>query len=114
MAMYDIGSKSLIFKRISMFLQETYMSTLEVSDEYTLDLAKCIYEYLRDFYPNTYQYWLPVMSQPSDFTKVLQDKIKNDVETMTGFEVISVNVKIQGIENNRNEEKTEIVKEEEE
>lgn len=77
MATYDIGSKSLIFKRISMFLQETYMSTLEVSDEYTLDLAKCIYEYLRDFYPNTYQYWLPVMSQPSDFTKVLQDKYQD-------------------------------------
>ena len=49
-----------------------------------------------------------------ELAKQIQDKIKNDVETMTGFEVISVNVKIQGIENNRNEEKTEIVKEEEE
>jgi hypothetical protein len=67
MTTYDIGSKSLIFKRISMFLQETYMSTLEVSDEYTLDLAKCIYEYLRDFYPNRYKYWYSVLSIPDDF-----------------------------------------------
>lgn len=57
-----------------MFLQETYMSTLEVSDEYTLDLAKCIYEYLRDFYPNPRRYWFSVLSIPSDFLSTLEDK----------------------------------------
>ena len=56
-----------------MFLQETYMSTLEVSDEYTLDLAKCIYEYLRDFYPSPRRYWLSVLSMPNDFLKVLSN-----------------------------------------
>lgn len=65
---YDIGSKSLIFKKVSMFLQDTYLNTLEVSDEYTLDLAKCIYEYLRDFYSNTNQYYYLLQDMPDDFT----------------------------------------------
>ena len=60
-----------------MYLQETYMSTLEVSDEYTLDLAKCIYEYLRDFYPNTHRYWFSVMSIPSDFLTTLSTRNQN-------------------------------------
>lgn len=60
-----------------MFLQETYMSTLEVSDEYTLDLAKCIYEYLRDFYQSPREYWLSVLSIPSDFLSVLEDRRQN-------------------------------------
>jgi hypothetical protein len=71
LATYNIGDKSLIFKRVSMFLQETYMSSLEVSDEYTLDLAKCIYEYLRDFYPNRYKYYFCVSTIPSDFLSVM-------------------------------------------
>lgn len=71
MATYDIGDKSLVFKRISMFLQETYMSSLKISDEYTLELAKCIYEYLRDFYPNKYKYYFVVATMPSDFLSVM-------------------------------------------
>lgn len=71
MATYDIGARSLIFKRISMFLQETYMPTLEISDEYTLTLAKCIYEYLRDFYPNTYKYYYVVSTIPNDFLSTM-------------------------------------------
>lgn len=36
----------------------------------------------------------------------IQEKIATDVETMTGLKVVSVNVKVQGIENN-NESETE-------
>ena len=57
-----------------MFLQETYMSTLEISDEYTLDLAKCIYEYLRDFYPNKYKYYISVQSLPEDFDSLMAEQ----------------------------------------
>lgn len=48
---YDIGDRSLLFKKLSMFLKENYKPTLEVSDEYTLDLAKSIYGYLQEYYP---------------------------------------------------------------
>ena len=45
--------------------------------------------------------------------KEIQDKVKNDVEKMTGYNVISVNVKVQGIENNKKEDVKEIDNEEE-
>lgn len=49
------------------------MTTLEVSDEYTLDLAKCIYEYLRDFYPNKYKYYILVQTLPEDFDTLMSE-----------------------------------------
>lgn len=48
-----------------------------------------------------------------EIAKKIQSKIKKDVESMTGFKVISVKVKIQGIENNKNEEDIQVIKEEE-
>ena len=48
---FSIGDKSLIFKYISKNLKNIYDSTLVVSNEYTLELAKCIYNYLRDNFP---------------------------------------------------------------
>lgn len=93
MATYDIGSRSLIFKRISMFLQETYMSTLEVSDEYTLDLAKCIYEYLRDFYPSFRRYWLLVLSIPEDFLSTIA-KPHQDVYYKKEYITSTNNIKV--------------------
>lgn len=43
---YNLNDKSLLFKKISIQLQNDFDSTLKVSDTYTLELAKCIYNYL--------------------------------------------------------------------
>lgn len=46
-----------------------------------------------------------------EVAKQIQEKIKTDVEAMTGFNVIGVNVKVQGIENkvqNEEESKDEV------
>lgn len=48
---YSLGDKSLLFKYISINLKNVYLSTIHVSDEYTLDLAKHIYNYLHIYYP---------------------------------------------------------------
>lgn len=48
---YSLGEKSLIFKYISINLKNVYLSTIQVSNEYTLDLAKHIYNYLKIYYP---------------------------------------------------------------
>lgn len=48
---YNIGDKSIIFKYISINLKNAYLSTIEVSNEFTLDLAKHIYNYLKFNYP---------------------------------------------------------------
>lgn len=49
---YNLGDHSLLFKRLSIQLQNNFDSTLTVSDEYNLDLAKCIYRYLYETYHN--------------------------------------------------------------
>lgn len=48
---YSLGHKSILFKYISINLKNTYLSTIKVSNEYTLDLAKNIYNYLKTYYP---------------------------------------------------------------
>ena len=48
---YDIGDKSLLFKYISLNLKEVYKSDIEVSEEYTIDLAFNIYNFLKLYYP---------------------------------------------------------------
>lgn len=50
--MYNLGDKSLIFKYISKNLKNLYDSTIKISDEYSLDLAKSIYSFLRDKFPS--------------------------------------------------------------
>lgn len=47
---YNLGDHSLLFKTISIQLQNDFDATLTVSDEYTLELAKCIYRYLNEMY----------------------------------------------------------------
>lgn len=47
---YNLGDHSLLFKTISIQLQNDFDATLTVSDEYTLELAKCIYRYLNEVY----------------------------------------------------------------
>ncbi|MGM9876540.1 MAG: Asp23/Gls24 family envelope stress response protein [Bacilli bacterium] len=42
----------------------------------------------------------------------IQEKIKTDVESMTGLKVISVNVKVQGIESNNESETEKVLKNE--
>ena len=48
---YTLNSKSLLFKYISYNLNNLYDSNLTVSDVYSLDLAKCIYSFLSDYFP---------------------------------------------------------------
>ncbi len=47
---YNLGDHSLLFKTISIQLQNDFDATLTVSDEYTLELAKCVYRYLNEMY----------------------------------------------------------------
>ncbi len=48
---FSIGDKSSIFKYISKNLKNLYDANLKVSNEYTIDLAKCIYNFLKDNFP---------------------------------------------------------------
>lgn len=48
---YTLNNKSLLFKYISYNLNNLYDSNLTVSDVYSLDLAKCIYSFLSDYFP---------------------------------------------------------------
>ncbi len=55
MNFYNLSDKSILFSKISMQLKNDFNSSLTVSNEYTLDLAKCIYNYLNDmFNPNNF------------------------------------------------------------
>ena len=47
---YNLEDRSILFKKISIQLQNDFDSTLEVSDKYTLSLALCIYRYLSNKY----------------------------------------------------------------
>lgn len=47
---YNLGDQSILFKNISIQLQNDFDSSLIVSDIYSLDLAKCIYRYLDTVY----------------------------------------------------------------
>lgn len=57
---YNLEDKSILFKKISIQLQNDFDATLTVSDKYNLNLAKCIYNYLVNKYdrytidPNNY------------------------------------------------------------
>ena len=51
---YSLGDKSLLFKKISIQLQNDFDATLRISDKYDLTLAKCIYRYLHEMYINLY------------------------------------------------------------
>lgn len=53
---YALNSKSLLFKYISYNLNNFYDSSLEISDTYSLDLARCIYSFLSDSFPQQYKY----------------------------------------------------------
>lgn len=48
---FDIGDSSLIFKGVSLFLKENYMPNLEISEVFSLSLAKTIYKYLEEYFP---------------------------------------------------------------
>lgn len=50
MNFYNLSDKSILFSKLSVQLKNDFDSSLTVSNEYTLDLAKCIYNYLNNMF----------------------------------------------------------------
>lgn len=75
MTTFNIGDKNIIFKYVSIYLKETYKSDFKVTDEYSIELGKCIYMFLRDLYPQ-----LSILATNSDSSveeEILADDISN-------------------------------------
>lgn len=49
---YNISDTSVNFTYISLYLKNFYQSSLAISNTYSLELAKCIYQYLNDIFPS--------------------------------------------------------------
>ena len=102
---YNLGDKSILFKKLSIRLQNDFDSNLLVSDKYTLELSKCIYNYLLYTYDNASYLSDLIVSDAQKISDVYLSKVKlykditiNPDETAINNHIYDRNTSVPGYE----------------